>query len=281
MTIANIILTISHKYAIIDLLNIRGDKMIGIDLNKVIVYKHASFRYFEKKERHVTRFCKDNVLLLVFEGVLRFSESDEEIEVRSGEYYIQKKDTYQAGKIASDAPQYLYVHFDADWIDSKDALPYKGTFDRALFFQLMERIDDAAHKDRTYSEKQYLFLKLLLALKQPPVINHTAQMISQYVENNLVTISSLSDLCDKFHYSKNYIIRIFNKEFGVSPIQYINHEKIKRAMYLLETTSKPIGEIAIECGYADYPYFYKKFVQSTRMPPLEWRKKIQENPLHL
>jgi AraC-like DNA-binding protein len=145
----------------------------------------------------------------------------------------------------------------------------------------MERIDDAAHKDRSYSEKQYLFLKLLLALKQPPVINHTAQLISQYIENNLVTISSLSDLCDKFHYSKNYIIRIFNKELGVSPIQYINHEKIKRAMYLLETTSKPIGEIAIECGYSDYPYFYKKFVQSARMSPLEWRKKIQENPLHL
>jgi AraC-like DNA-binding protein len=72
------------------------------------------------------------------------------------------------------------------------------------------------------------------------------------------------DLCDKFHYSKNYIIRIFNKELGVSPIQYINHEKIKRAMYLLETTSKPIGEIAIECGYSDYPYFYKKFVQSAQ-----------------
>jgi YesN/AraC family two-component response regulator len=32
--------------------------------------------------------------------------------------------------------------------------------------------------------------------------------------------------------------------------------KIKKAMYLLETTSKPITAISEECGYFDYPYFY-------------------------
>ena len=65
--------------------------MIGIDLDRVITYKHASLRFFKEKEHHITRLCEDNVLLLVFEGVLRFSENEEEIEVSAGEYYIQKK----------------------------------------------------------------------------------------------------------------------------------------------------------------------------------------------
>ena len=65
--------------------------MAGIDLNKNVVYKFASFRYFEKMEHHINRFCKDNVLLLVFDGVLRFSENGEETEVRAGEYYVQKR----------------------------------------------------------------------------------------------------------------------------------------------------------------------------------------------
>ena len=254
--------------------------MIGIDLNKDITYRHASFRFFEKKEHHITRFCKENVLLLVFEGVLRFSENEEEIEVHAGEYYIQKKNVYQAGRLASDAPKYLYVHFDADWTSGSDALPYKGNFDFSRLSGLMERMDTAAHQNRFYSEKQYLLLKLLLTLKEPPAVNRTARLLSEYIEKNLVTISSLSDLCNAFHYSKNYIIRIFNKEFGVSPIRYINNAKIQRAMYLLETTSKSIGEIAAECGYADYPYFYKRFVQSTGMSPLEWRKQMQENPVY-
>ena len=255
--------------------------MIGIDLDKVITYKHASFRIFNEREHHITRFCRDNVLLLVYEGVLRFSENAEEIEVHAGEYYIQRKNAYQAGKLASDAPQYLYVHFDADWSNGLNTLPYKGVFDVSLFSDLMKRIDEAAHGECVYNERQYLFIKLLLALKKAPVVHHTAQRISEYIESNLHSISSLSDLCNAFHYSKNYIIRIFSKEFGVSPIKYINLQKIKRAMYLLETTSKPIGEIATECGYADYPYFYKKFVQSTKISPMEWRRQIQENPLHV
>ena len=83
-----------------------------------------------------------------------------------------------------------------------------------------------------------------------------AEQMSEYVEENIEKIVSLEDICKAFHYSKNYIIRIFNKEFGISPVQYINEVKLRRAMYLLETTSKPIGEIATRCGYADYAYFY-------------------------
>ena len=102
-----------------------------------------------------------------------------------------------------------------------------------------------------------------------------AERMSRYVEENVEKITSLDDICEAFHYSKNYIIRIFNKEFGISPIQYINEVKLRRAMYLLETTSKPIREIAIESGYADYTYFYKRFVQKTGISPQKWRKHIQ------
>lgn len=272
-------MTILHKSVIIDSSNVNGEKMIGIDLNGLITYKHASFRIFKEKEHHSTRFCKDNVLLLVFEGVLRFSEDYEEFEVRAGEYYIQKKNTYQDGMIVSDQPKYLYVHFDAEWADNNDVLPKRGFFDFSLLSGLMERIDETAHRDPLYSEMQYLVLKLLLILKTPPAINTTAQLISEYLENNIATVSSLSDICREFHYSKNYIIRIFKKEFGVSPIQYVNDAKIKRAMYLLETTSRPVKEITEECGYSDYPYFYKRFVRKTGLSPLRWRRQIQENPL--
>ena len=79
-----------------------------------------------------------------------------------------------------------------------------------------------------------------------------------------------------FHYSKNYVLRVFRKEYGNSPIQYLNEVKLKRAMYLLETTSRPTGEIAAACGYADYPYFYKRFVEKTGLAPRKWRKRMQE-----
>ncbi len=254
--------------------------MTGINLNLPIWYKLASLRFFEKNEHHVTRLCRDNVLLLVYEGVLRFSEDGIQKEVRAGEYYVQKKDGFQAGELASDAPKYLYVHFDAEWAESPDAFPAHGTFDFSSLADLITKIDLASHQNDLYAEQQHLFLTLLLRLRSKESRSSFAQRFSEYIEKNYKTISSLSDICEAFHYSKNYIIQIFNKEFGVSPVQYVNKIKIERAMYLLETTSKPITDIAVECGYSDYPYFYKRFTQKTGVSPRNWRKQIQENPLH-
>ena len=158
--------------------------MSGIDLNKNVIYKFASFRYFEKTEHHVSRFCQDNVLLLVFDGVLRFSENGREVEVCAGEYYIQRKDTYQAGDIASDAPKYFYVHFDGEWSDGADTFPLRGNFNFTDLHNLMKRMDSAAHEKCTHTERQYLFFKLIMMLKEKPRISHTASLFSNYIEEN-------------------------------------------------------------------------------------------------
>ena len=60
--------------------------MRGIDLNKPITYQYASMRYFSPGERHITRFCMHDVLLMVFDGILRFNEDNTEYEVHAGEY---------------------------------------------------------------------------------------------------------------------------------------------------------------------------------------------------
>ena len=252
--------------------------MYGIDLNSPILYEFASFRFFEKKEHHIERFCSVNVLLMVYQGILRFSENGKQVEVHAGEYYIQRKNCYQAGELASDAPHYLFVHFDGEWSDHPNTLPYTGRFDHAKLSELMQRINTASHQKYLYAEQQYLFHKLLLSLRQKAPSDALADKLSKFVDENIAKITSLADLCEAFHYSKNYVERLFQREFGVSPIQYINDAKIKKAMYLLETTSKPISVISEECGYSDYPYFYKRFVQKAGVSPSEWRRIIQINP---
>ncbi len=252
--------------------------MQGINLNKPILYKVASFRYFDENECHCTRFCEDNVLLLVFSGVLRFSENGKQVEVKKGEYYIQEKNCYQGGEIPSDSPKYLYVHFDGEWTNSDSALIKSGRFDYDALSEEMGKLDYASHNGYLYGEQQYLFLKILLSLMKKTKKQSLAQEISAFIENNVKSITSLDSICKEFNYSKNYIIRVFNKEFGVSPIAYINEIKLKRASYLLESTSQSITEIAQECGFNDYPYFYKRFYAKTGVSPQVYRKTVRENP---
>ena len=246
--------------------------MSSINLNLPISFKFASLRFFQKGEQHISRVPTENVLLMVYDGVLRFSENGVSNQVSAGEYYIQEKNCPQTGDLPCETPSYLYVHFNAEWSEAgAHLLPKRGTFNKDSMHELMMKLGAAANQGAPLCEQEYLFLKILLSLRKNNTGLSVAHKISRFIDENITTVTSLSEICLHFHYSKNYIIRIFKKEFGVTPFEYINELKIKRAMYLLETTSRPIEEISAECGYRNYSYFYKVFVEKNGTSPAKWR----------
>lgn len=247
--------------------------MEGIQLDKPILYKGASLRFFNKGERHVTRFCKDDVLLLVYDGVLRFSEDMVPKEIHAGQYYIQRHDTYQSADIQSDSPKYLYVHFLALWQKGSSALPKSGVFEYANFKTLIEQLDTLAHTKAPYIEKAAKFYELLVKLNQPRPQNTTAGLMADFASKECQNQISLDTLSQRFHFSKNQIINIFKKEFGVTPITYINNIRLEKAEYLIEVTSNPLESIALNCGFQNYSHFYKLFYQKHKLSPNQWRSK--------
>lgn len=250
--------------------------MKGIDLDKPIEYKSSSLRFFEENEHHVDRVCASDVLLLVYEGVLRFSEDGEEYEVRAGQYFIQKNGGCQRGDRVSDSPKYLYVHFLGEWSNSKSALARNGIFDYAGMSSLIQRMDKLAHGNYTYTERLSVLLELLSMLyRLDEHIDTSASRIRRFIAENYLSVSSLEDICREFHYSKNHVINVFRNAYDQTPFEYINDVKIHRAMYLLEVTSKPIDEISEECGFNHYSHFYRLFVRKNGISPFEWRRQMR------
>lgn len=271
MHISHNLLTISHKTFII----IIGDIMKGINLNQPITYKTASLRFFNKNECHVTRYNTDDILLMVFEGVLRFSEDGEETEVYEGEYYIQPANCRQAGHIPSTSPKYLYIHFKGIWDDRECILPQRGTFNITAFEGLMNEMDRLAHGNFNYTQRCAKFYEILSALNNKPAKTNTANEIALFIENEDLNNISLKTICQRFNFSKNHIINIFKKEYGVTPVNYINSIKLKRAKYLLMVTSDTTESIAEKSGFNDYSHFYKLFYKENNLSPAEWRKLIR------
>lgn len=252
--------------------------MQGIDLNKNIIYKAASFRFFDVNEHHTTRFCTDNVLLLVFDGVLRFSENGTNYEVHSGNYHIQKHNCFQEGRFASDSPKYLYVHFSADWLDNC-SLPYRGKFDYMTLKPLMEKLDKLSHNQASYIEQAAVFFNILSSLLQNNKNNqHISNEIADFIRQRYKENITLERLSNEFNFSKNHIINIFKKDYKMTPFEYINYFRIKQAERLLEVTSYTTEYISFECGFNNYSYFYKKFKEFNGISPLEWRKKKRLKP---
>lgn len=247
--------------------------MNGIDMNKPISYLYSSLRYFNKNEHHIKRFCEEDILLLVFDGVLRFSENGIQREIHAGEYYIQKRNQYQDGELASDAPKYLFVHFLGEWKNEEPALAQQGYFDYTDLNPLMERLDMLCHNNVSYIEQTAVFFELLSRLYQTKKEATVADQIAEFIAKNHTSSLTLEMICETFHFSKNHVINVFKKEYHMTPFEYMNHLKIKQAEYLLEITSQSAEQIAYECGFRNYSHFYRLFRRTYHISPSEWREK--------
>lgn len=256
--------------------------MYGIDLNKNIDYKYASLRFFNEGEHHIDRICGEDVLLLVFKGVLRFSEDGTEYSVSSGQYHIQKSFSDQRGSRASDSPKYLYVHFNGEWSDGGEVLAKSGEFDFSELKPLMYHLDELAHNRAAKCECSAKFLEILTRLyhfsdkKEPTYANEIAEYIAQNISRRI----TLGELSAEFNFSRNHIINIFKHEYSVTPFEYINDLRTERAKRLLEVTSKSVEDIAYECGYSTYSNFYNMFLSHEHISPSKWRnlKRLSQTP---
>ena len=253
--------------------------MEGINLDKSITYFYSSFRFFDEGEYHVDRVCGEDVLLLVFSGVLRFTENGTFYELHPGEYHIQKHGSLQEGTLPSDSPKYMYVHFLAEWTSKEKALPKKGVFSYKRLSPLMEKLNSLSHKAAPYIEKAAVFYEILSTLQVPKSEELVANQIAAFIDANLDTNFGLKDLSQKFNYSKNHIINLFKAEYDITPFEYMNFSRIKKSEQLLEITSKSIEDISLECGFNNYSHYFKLFKRINGISPAEWRKKKRLSPL--
>ena len=247
--------------------------MFGIDLDSQIEYKGSSLRFFNKGEHHISRVYEYDVLLMVYEGVLRFSEDGTEYEIGPGQYHIQKRYTVQEGKYSSDAPKYLFIHFVANWKENGAVLPKSGYFSYKSFAGLIEKMDLLSHGNAPYTALAANLFEILYKLYRPTAQNPLAKRIADYIEENHSRDISLETLCNEFHFCKNHIINVFKKSFSQTPVEYINSIRIKHAQYLMEVTSDSIESISLACGFKNYSHFYKLFIRKNNISPEKWRER--------
>ncbi|MBQ9112721.1 MAG: helix-turn-helix transcriptional regulator [Clostridia bacterium] len=90
--------------------------------------------------------------------------------------------------------------------------------------------------------------------------------------NRRITVEELSGYCNVSH---QYLTRLFQKYIRMSPIRYINKNKIFHAIEMLRTTEMSIKEIAYELGFDDPNYFSRIFKKEEKMSPIETRRRIR------
>ena len=83
---------------------------------------------------------------------------------------------------------------------------------------------------------------------------------------------SLDRLAMEYHYSKEYLIRIFKKSAGMSPYRYWVLTRLKRACMALRNSGASVEEIAAQLGYCSVSNFSNQFKKYCQMSPSEYRR---------
>ena len=96
---------------------------------------------------------------------------------------------------------------------------------------------------------------------------------------NTVKMPSINDLARSMYLSNSRFLAVFRAVTGVSPGQYFEQERYRKACLLLSHNEYTIAEIAEQLGYYSAFHFSRKFKKLSGIPPNTYRKMhhIQNN----
>jgi AraC-like DNA-binding protein/CheY-like chemotaxis protein len=94
----------------------------------------------------------------------------------------------------------------------------------------------------------------------------------EYVENNCSESLSLEEVARVACMSKYHFCRVFKKQFGIGPMQYLMGLRIKKTISLLTGSDLPVTLIALKAGFSDVSQFNKQFKKVTGLTPTAFRK---------
>jgi AraC-like DNA-binding protein len=127
---------------------------------------------------------------------------------------------------------------------------------------------------------QELVVRLMQTQARSLLLNPTAMdlttnrlaQVSQYIAQHLNSSLPVKELADHACMSEPTFYRIFKQTFGLTPVEYINQQRIALACKLLRTTNHSLMDISFECGFNSLSYFMKLFRREVGIPPVQYRK---------
>jgi len=96
------------------------------------------------------------------------------------------------------------------------------------------------------------------------------------IDANLTQPIRIADIAASIRRSPSYFYQAFRRSTGMSPYAYIIHRRMARVQELLLFTSRPVSQIALECGLADQPHLTRQFRSIVGMSPVAWRRAQRE-----
>ena len=251
--------------------------------NSYIEYKDADFYYLhsgEQTKKGTTSYNTHNhpkhEIMYVSNGAVEYLVENRRHELKKGDVLLVKPGLLHVGRIITEAPHSRFcVGFVPDAIENgrlAESLFEMGEHftvgENSIFSKLVELVKEKLEegKENTKQFIKHVIDSMILSLadaglgeeKLPQPTDSTLRRIINYVDANLTTIKSCDDIAEALFFSKSYIGHLFKRETGIGIMEYVRTKKVLRAHKTILSGEKPT-EIYTECGFSNYPSFYRAY----------------------
>lgn len=244
---------------------------------KYIKHSHDDYAIGVTTSGHQSFFCAGSYYKVPKGGIILINPEephDGYSEVKTGYSYYM---IYIPRRFFLDMLKQIYNKTIRDFTFKQTVV-----FDNVLKNNLLSVINVANTKENTSFPISELFIEMIEALfnrnsdnsfdeisnlKRDSLITKATNFIDATIEEQL----TLDDICNELNISKYHFIRMFKKQVGMTPYQYMLDSKIKLACKDLEL-GVDILNIVEKYGFYDLSHFHKRFKGVFGLTPFEYQK---------
>ena len=144
------------------------------------------------------------------------------------------------------------------------------------FEQVHELAQGALRRRETFAmnalEEVLLWCDQENPLSQKGLLDARVRDAMEYLCRNLARKVTLDDLADAGAISVSRLCHLFRQQSGVTPQQFLERQRMNRAVQLLEMTPLSVKEIASQVGFDNPFYFTLRFKKHFSRSPREYRR---------
>ncbi len=107
---------------------------------------------------------------------------------------------------------------------------------------------------------------------------HALRAVEEFIHANLDQNIALADLANVVHLSEFHFARLFKQTTGLSPHQFVIHQRIERAKRLIVEGRLSLAQVAIDVGFSDQSQLTRHFKRLVGVTPKRFVGREPEPP---
>ena len=160
--------------------------------------------------------------------------------------------------------------------DLENQIVFRKTDTQALLTEMHRVCNDNPTAHDYEQASALVFFKTLQFLAtqktEEPESNAQIEPIRLYIACHIMENIKISEIAKHFYISEEHLIRLFKKNYHITPHQYILQSKLRFAMIMLRSTKDSIEEISTRLNFSDPRHFSAQFKKHVGIRPLAYRK---------